>query len=103
AGDAGVSRQHLTRAFRASVGVTPKLYCRLARFQSALAYASCGTQVDWAQAAAATGYADQSHMIAEFREFSSLTPQQLVAERWFHPFIERAKERQGRRLPGIAD
>lgn len=31
---AGISRQHLTRVFRERVGVTPKLYARLARFQS---------------------------------------------------------------------
>jgi AraC-like DNA-binding protein len=37
------------------------------------------------------GYTDQSHMIAEFRQFSSLTPHMLATERWFHPFIERAK------------
>ena len=99
--EAGVSRQYLTRAFRVGVGVTPKLYCRLARFQAALAYASCGTEVDWAQAAVAAGYTDQSHMIAEFREFSSLTPKRLVTERWFHPFIDRAKAAIGRPASGI--
>jgi AraC-like DNA-binding protein len=88
---AGVSRQHLARLFRERVGVSPKLYCRLARFQSALYYATVGNNVDWAQAALETGYADQSHMIAEFREFSSLTPHQLTTERWFHPFIEHAR------------
>jgi AraC-like DNA-binding protein len=91
ANSAGVSRQHLTRLFRESVGISPKLYCRLARFQSGLTYAGHGKTVDWAQAALAMGYSDQSHMIAEFREFSSLTPQRLAAERWFHPFIERAR------------
>jgi len=30
-------------------------------------------------------------MIAEFREFSGLTPQTLAGRAWFHPFIERAK------------
>lgn len=89
---AGVSRQHLTRVFRDCVGVTPKLYCRLARFQSGLAYAGRGKNVDWAQAAVEMGYADQSHMIAEFKEFSSLTPQRLATQRWFHPFIERARD-----------
>jgi AraC-like DNA-binding protein len=91
---AGVSRQHLTRVFREGVGVTPKLYCRLARFQAGLAFAGCGKSVDWAQAAVEMGYADQSHMIAEFREFSSLTPQALATQRWFHPFIERARDAQ---------
>jgi AraC-like DNA-binding protein len=88
---AGVSRQQLTRVFRERVGVSPKLYCRLARFQSALAYVRAGDSIDWARVASEVGYADQSHMIAEFRQFSSLTPHMLATERWFHPFIERAK------------
>ena len=77
--------------FREQVGLSPKLYCRLARFQAGLRYVVPGCHVEWAQAAVQLGYADQSHMIAEFREFSSATPDQLIAERWFHPFIERAK------------
>ncbi len=88
---AGISRQHLAREFRDAVGVTPKVYCRLARFQAALAYASPAQEVDWAQAAVEMGYSDQSHMIAEFRQYSSLTPGALARERWFHPFIERAR------------
>jgi AraC-like DNA-binding protein len=89
---AGVSRQQLTRVFRERVGVSPKLYCRLARFQSALAYARAGDSVDWARVACEVGYADQSHMIAEFRQFSSLTPHMLATQRWLHPFVERAKQ-----------
>jgi AraC-like DNA-binding protein len=88
---AGVSRQHLTREFREEIGISPKLYSRLARFHSGLAYAGARTPVDWAAAAAHLGYADQSHMIAEFREFSALTPHALASGTWFHPFIERAK------------
>jgi AraC-like DNA-binding protein len=86
----GVSRQHLSRLFRERVGIGPKLYCRLARFVSGLVYAG-RTGVDWAQAAVDLGYADQSHMIAEFREFSGLTPGALANPEWFHPFIERAR------------
>lgn len=93
---AGVSRQHLTRVFRDVVGLTPKLYCRLVRFQAGLVYAGRGSSVDWADVAQHLGYADQSHMIAEFKEFSSLTPWQLASRPWFHPFIERAKARQHR-------
>ena len=92
---AGVSRQHLTRQFREQLGIGPKLYSRLARFQSGLVYAGCRERVDWAQAAVDMGYADQSHMIAEFRQFSSLTPQELANRDWFHPFIERAKSGGG--------
>jgi AraC-like DNA-binding protein len=87
----GVARQSLTRAFRESVGVGPKLYCRLARFQAGLGYSDAGRPADWAEAALEMGYTDQSHMIAEFRQFSSLTPEALRSGRWFHPFIERAR------------
>jgi methylphosphotriester-DNA--protein-cysteine methyltransferase len=94
--EAGISRQHLTRLFRERVGVTPKLYARLARFQSGLAYAGSGEPADGADAALALGYADQSHWIAEFKEFSGLTPHRFAARRWFHPFVERAlRERAG--------
>lgn len=93
AGAAGVSRQALTRAFREDVGVAPKLYCMLARFQSGLVFAGSGKNVDWARVAVELGYADQSHMISEFRRFSSLTPHELATAKWFHPFIERAKAR----------
>jgi AraC-like DNA-binding protein len=90
---AGVSRQHLTRVFREVVGVSPKRYCRLTRFQAGLRYAGAGSGVRWAEVAADLGYADQSHMIAEFRELSSLTPEALATGRWFHPFILEARAR----------
>ena len=93
---AGISRQHLTRLFRERVGVTPKLYARLARFQSSLAYAGSGEPAGWAHAALALGYADQSHWIAEFKEFSGLTPHRFAARGWFHPFVERALRGLGR-------
>ena len=94
--DAGVSRQHLARIFRERVGVTPKLYARLARFQSSLAYTGAGEAADGAHAALALGYADQSHWIAEFKEFSGFTPHSFAARRWFHPFVERALRGQVR-------
>ncbi len=100
---AGVSRQHLTREFRERIGIAPKLYSRLARFQSGLRYAGSPAHVDWACAAADMGYADQSHMIAEFREFSGLTPQVLASRDWFHPFIERTRPVGRRRLMDESD
>ena len=91
---AGVSRQHLTRVFREVIGVSPKRYCRLARFQAGLVHAGAGAGGKWAQVAADLGYADQSHMIAEFKELSGLTPEALATGEWFHPFILEAKSRR---------
>jgi len=88
---AGVSRQHLSREFRERIGIPPKLYARLVRFQSGLVYAASRARVDWARVAIDLGFADQSHMIADFREFTGLTPQTLAGREWFHPFIERTR------------
>ena len=93
---AGFSRQHLSRLFKQAMGVSPKRYGRLARFQAGLAYVGADSGVNWAEAAAELGYADQSHMIAEFRELSGLTPHQLALQRWFHPFILEARSRVSR-------
>lgn len=84
---AGVSRRHLARLFADVVGVSPKRFCRLARFKAGLAYAGVGAAVPWAEVARQLGYADQSHMIGEFRELSGLTPEMLASRPWFHPFI----------------
>jgi AraC-like DNA-binding protein len=73
AGAAGVSRQHLARAFAYHVGVSPKTFARVMRFRRALALSRAGTE-GWADLAAELGYFDQSHMIAEFREFAGDTP-----------------------------
>jgi len=68
---AGVSRQHLARAFAYHVGVSPKTFARVIRFRRALSLA--GTQ-EWSALALELGYFDQSHLIAEFRQFAGETP-----------------------------
>src|SRR5262245_57799090 len=73
AGRIGKSRRQLERAFSESVGVSPKTLARLARFQNVLRLA--GRRAPrWAQLAAECGYADQAHLIREFKEFSGETP-----------------------------
>ena len=84
----GVSRQHLARLFREQIGIGPKLYARLARFRAALAHVGRPERTEsWSQISARLGYADQSHLIAEFREFTSFTPEQMARGECFHPFI----------------
>ena len=85
---AGVSRQHLTRLFLEHVGVGPKLYERLARFRTSLRDLGRSEPAGgWSRFAARCGYADQSHFIADFREFTGFTPRQLARGDRFHPFI----------------
>jgi AraC-like DNA-binding protein len=84
----GFSRQHLARLFREQIGIGPKLYARLARFRAALAHVGGPERTaSWSSISARLGYADQSHLIAEFREFTSFTPEQMARGECFHPFI----------------
>ena len=77
--EAGLSRRRFAQLFREQIGLTPKLYCRLQRFQNALKQITSGASVDWAQLALAAGYCDQAHLAHEFRDFSGLSPSAYLA------------------------
>lgn len=72
-----LGKKQFMRVFRECVGMNPKEYGRVVRFQRALRMMQLGSR-DYADIAYATGYSDQSHFIREFRQFSKLTPKQLV-------------------------
>jgi AraC-like DNA-binding protein len=70
----GLSAKRLADVFRADVGLTPKRYRRVRRFQRALRRLNEGKQVDWADFALDCGYYDQPHFIRDFQAFSGLNP-----------------------------
>jgi AraC-like DNA-binding protein len=74
----GAGERFLERAFEAHVGLSPKGLARICRLQAAVR--ALDSNAD-AELAASAGYADQSHLIREFRALSGLTPRQLAAER----------------------
>jgi AraC-like DNA-binding protein len=78
--DLGVSERHLRRVFRETLGVSPKAFAQLARFHRALRAAREDSRASWASIAAATGYYDQAHLIAEFRAIAGVTPRVLLGE-----------------------
>jgi AraC-like DNA-binding protein len=69
-----LSRRRLVEVFTAEVGLTPKLFGQIQRFQRTVARSRNTAKMDWAQLAAECGYFDQSHLIHEFVEFSGVTP-----------------------------
>lgn len=77
----GMSAKRFIERFKAQVGVSPKRYCRIRRFQQAVARAHRGQEVNWAQVALDCGYYDQAHFIHEFRAFAGLTPTGYQASR----------------------
>ena len=80
----GFSLRHFIQVFDSEVGLTPKLYCRIQRFQYAIKLAHQSDELDWADLAAAAGYYDQSHMIRDFEEFSGLSPSAYLQQRGPH-------------------
>ena len=72
----GRSRRQLERVFEREVGLAPKFLARIARFQHAYGLAR-GEAPDWSAVAAEAGYADQAHLIRDFRAFADTTPVSL--------------------------
>jgi AraC-like DNA-binding protein len=85
----GVSDRQLRRVFRETIGMSPKRFARLARFHHALGSACGHKHASWANIAADSGYYDQAHLIAEFREITGATPQALLNELRAHPLLDQ--------------
>ncbi|WP_366143811.1 AraC family transcriptional regulator [uncultured Alistipes sp.] len=74
-----LSPKQFERYFGAVVGMNPKAYARLVRFQLSLhAMERRGGAADWARIACDCGYADQSHFVREFRRLGGMTPAALA-------------------------
>jgi len=68
----------LIELFAAQVGVAPKIFSRIGRFQRALTLAKQDESLDWPQLALDCGYFDQPHLIREFVSLSGLSPRELL-------------------------
>ena len=74
----GWSHQHLITRFKQQVGVAPRLAARLLRLSRVWRLIDSGHS--WARIAAESGYADQSHLVREFRQFTGTTPNALLTD-----------------------
>lgn len=74
----GVSRKHLTVRFTQAVGVAPKRYAAIRRFAWTLARLQASESVDWARLAAEAGYADQAHLVRDFRRVAAASPTEFL-------------------------
>lgn len=79
ANSAGISSRQLERRFLIEVGLGPKLFCRVLRFQEVFR-AVAGDSPGWAALAVDCGYYDQAHLIRDFQEFAHQTPAVLLAQ-----------------------
>ncbi len=75
----GLSQRRFIELFRDQIGLAPKAFCRVRRFQRVLEAIHRRNSVDWVQVALDGGYYDQAHFIHDFQGFSGLTPSAYLA------------------------
>jgi AraC-like DNA-binding protein len=81
----GLSPRRFIDLFSREVGLTPKLFCRVRRFQTVLRQIDRQKGIDWMDVALGCGYFDQAHFIHDFRNFSGLNPSGYLAVKGNHP------------------
>lgn len=74
AAELGWSRRYLTERFRDEVGLSPRTFARVLRFEYAHELATAHTPLPWADVAALSGYADQAHLVRDWGEFTGRSP-----------------------------
>jgi AraC-like DNA-binding protein len=77
---AGLSSRQFARRFIRQVGVRPKLFARIARFEAALEHKACFAAKSWTEIAHEFGYYDQMHMVHDFGEFTGGTPTEILTQ-----------------------
>lgn len=79
--ETGYSHRHFIQLFRQSVGISPRIYTRLVRFQRTLRHGVDKTRGRWIDVALEAGYADQAHFNREFRELTGISPTEYLLNR----------------------
>lgn len=87
ADESGLSPRRFGELFQREIGLSPKAFVRLRRFRQALRHAHSSPDPDWCDLAGRLGFADQAHLIREFRAFSGLTPTAYHARRGLRPHL----------------
>lgn len=77
----GITQKHLITQFERIVGLRPKSFARVCKFQKVVNLIESETEIDWTRIANDCGYYDQAHFIKEFQAFSGLNPSTYLAQR----------------------
>lgn len=79
--NSGYSQKHFIALYKKYVGLTPKEFQKVMRFQKAIKNIELSKSLSWTQLALDCGYYDQAHFINEFKDFSGFNPQQYLIEK----------------------
>lgn len=77
----GITQKHLITLFKKHVGLSPKMFSRINKFQKVIQLIGLQKKIDWAMLAYECGYFDQAHFIKEFRDFSGINPGSYLEKR----------------------
>jgi AraC-like DNA-binding protein len=80
ASEACLCRKQFERIFAKHVGISPKQYLKIIRFQFAIFQKQKNSDLNMTELSYESGYFDQSHFINDFKSLSGLTPRQYFVE-----------------------
>jgi len=80
ASEACLCRRQFERIFAEKIGISPKQYLKIIRFQYAIFQKQQDLNLDMIELSYKSGYFDQSHFINDFKSLCGLTPKQYFAE-----------------------
>ncbi|MBO0321544.1 AraC family transcriptional regulator [Muricauda sp. CAU 1633] len=76
----GYSPKQFIQIFKKYVGITPKQFHRIKRFNEILTAVENDEKISWTIIAADCGYYDQAHFIKDFQSFSGLNPSRYLSD-----------------------
>lgn len=80
----GYSQKHLIKLFKDNVGLTPKGFLKIMRFQKAIQEIAAAKISSWPSIALESGFYDQAHFINDFKSFSGFTPNEYLQKQYEH-------------------
>ncbi|KAB2494083.1 helix-turn-helix domain-containing protein [Priestia endophytica] len=81
ANEIGYSTRYLRKQFETHIGISPKLFSKIIRFQCSLNMLLNNNHYTVNDVIYENGYYDQSHLINEFKDFGYITPYKLTGRR----------------------
>ncbi|WFR71070.1 helix-turn-helix transcriptional regulator [Prescottella defluvii] len=103
AAETGLSVRLLQRRFPAAVGVGPKEFQRLTRFQHAARSLLLDDESHYLATALDAGFYDQNHFIREFRQFTGRTPAATLGRGMSHFYYKSSAGHRQDGAPTIPD
>ncbi len=76
--DISYSEKQFIHNYKFQIGITPKVFQRIIRFNQILPRIKEKKKIEWAEISEECGYFDQSHFIRDFKQFSGFNPSEFL-------------------------